>query len=67
MPIAGKSVIGLFARFLRAPVIAAMIVIFIMIQVANVALPGWIGLPQSPGFPLVNVSAGAVAVAVQDR
>lgn len=64
VPIAGKSVVGLFARFLRAPVIAAMIVIFIMIQVANVALPGWIGLPQSPGFPLVNVSAGALAVAV---
>jgi xanthine/uracil permease len=64
VPIAGKSVVGLFARFLRAPVIAAMIVIFIMIQVANVALPGWIGLPQSPGFPLVNASAGALAVAV---
>ena len=41
-----------------------MIVIFIMIQVANVALPGWIGLPQSPGFPLINILAGALAVAV---
>jgi xanthine/uracil permease len=63
LPIRGVSVIGLFARFLRAPVIAAMIVLFIMIQVANVALPGWIGLPQSPGFPLVNIAAGALAVA----
>ena len=64
VPIRGFSVIGLFSRFLRAPIIAGMIVIFIMIQVANVALPGWIGLPQSPGFPLVNLLAGALAVAV---
>jgi len=64
VPVKGFSVIGLFARFLRAPVIAGMIVIFIMIQVANVALPGWIGRVDSPGFPLVNFGGGAVAVAV---
>ena len=64
VPISGFSVIGLFSRFLRAPIIAGMIVIFIMIQVSNVALPGWIGLPQSPGFPAVNFLAGALAVAV---
>lgn len=64
VPIRGFSVIGLFARFLRAPIIAGMIVIFIMIQVTNVALPGWIGLPLSPGFPVVNFLAGAFAVAV---
>jgi xanthine/uracil permease len=64
VPVRGFSVIGLFSRFLRAPIIAGMIVIFIMIQVANVALPGWIGRVDSPGFPLVNFGAGAVAVAV---
>jgi xanthine/uracil permease len=64
IPIRGFSVIGLFSRFLRAPIIAGMIVIFIMVQVANVALPGWIGQPQSPGFPLVNVLSGALAIAV---
>ena len=64
VPIAGFSVIGLFSRFLRSPIIAGMIVIFIMIQVSNVALPGWIGLPQSPGFPAVNFLTGALAVAV---
>jgi xanthine/uracil permease len=64
VPIRGISVIGLLSRFLRAPLIAGMIVVFIMIQVSNVALPGWIGLPQSPGFPLVNVLTGALAVAV---
>jgi xanthine/uracil permease len=35
-----------------------------MIQVANVALPGWIGRADSPGFPLINFGAGSVAVAV---
>jgi xanthine/uracil permease len=64
VPVAGFSVIGLFSRFLRSPIIAGMIVIFIMIQVSNVALPGWIGLPQSPGFPAVNFLTGALAVAV---
>lgn len=64
VPVFGRSVIGLLARFLRAPIIAGMIVIFIMVQVSNVALPGWIGLPQSPGFPAVNFGAGALAVAV---
>src|SRR5581483_4317292 len=54
VPVFGYSVIGLLSRFLRAPIIAGMIVIFIMVQVSNVALPGWIGLPQSPGFPAVN-------------
>lgn len=64
VPVAGFSVIGFFARFLRAPIIAGMIVIFIMVQVSNVALPGWIGLPQSPGFPTVNFLTGALAIAV---
>jgi xanthine/uracil permease len=64
VPIGGISAIGLLSRFLRAPIIAGMVVIFIMIQVSNVALPGWIGLPQSPGFPWVNILAGALAVTV---
>jgi xanthine/uracil permease len=64
VPVFGFSVIGFFSRFLRAPLIAGMMVVFIMIQVSNVALPGWIGLPQSPGFALVNFFTGAVAVAV---
>lgn len=61
--IRGFSIIGLFARFLRAPIISGMIIILIMIQIANVALPNWIGLRASPGFPLVNLFAGAVGVA----
>jgi len=64
VPIRHFSFIGFFARFLRAPMISAIIVMLTIIQVANVALPNWIGLPSSPGFPLVNIAAGAIAVAV---
>ena len=63
-PIRGFSFVGLFARFLRAPLISGMIVLLTIIQIVNVALPNWIGLPASAGFARVNVLAGAVAVAV---
>jgi xanthine/uracil permease len=64
VPIRRLSFIGLFARFLRAPIISGIIVMLTIIQVAEVALPNWIGAPSSPGFPLVNILAGALAVAV---
>ena len=64
LPIRRLSFIGLFARFLRAPIISGIIVMLTIMQVANVALPNWIGAPASPGFPMVNILAGAVAVAV---
>ena len=60
--IKGFSVIGLSARFMRAPIISGMIVVLIMVQIANVAFPNWLGLRQSPGFPLINLGAGAVCL-----
>lgn len=60
--IRGFSIIGLFAKFLRAPIISGMIIILVMIQIANVALPNWIGASTSPGFPFVNLLAGTVGV-----
>src|SRR4029077_1705859 len=44
----------LFGRFLRAPIISGMMVMLVIIQISNVALPNWIGVPSSPGFPAVN-------------
>ncbi len=64
VPIRRLSFIGLFARFLRAPIISGIIVMLTIIQVADVALPNWIGVPSSPGFPLVNILGGLIAVAV---
>lgn len=64
VPIRGFSFMGLFARFLREPIISGIIVMLVIIQISNVALPNWIGAPGTPGFPVTNIVAGAVAVAV---
>jgi len=63
VPVRRFSFIGLFARFLRAPIISGMMVMLTIIQISNVALPNWIGSPTSPGFPVVNILAGLVGVA----
>ncbi|MPW22220.1 hypothetical protein GCT13_36685 [Paraburkholderia sp. CNPSo 3157] len=63
VPIRGRSIAGMFARHLRLPIISGMIVMLIMVQISSVALPTWIGSPKSPGFPVVNLLSGAVAVA----
>jgi xanthine/uracil permease len=63
VPIRGRSFVGLFARHLRVPIISGMIVMLIMVQIASVALPTWIGSRTSPGFPGINLLSGAVAVA----
>jgi xanthine/uracil permease len=64
LPVRRFSFIGLFARFLRAPIISGMMVMLVIIQISNVALPNWIGLPSSPGFPAINILAGTVAIAL---
>lgn len=64
VPVRGFSVLALFARFLRAPIISGIIVMLVIMQISNVALPNWIGAPGAPGFPLVNILSGAIAVAV---
>jgi xanthine/uracil permease len=63
VPIGGFSVAGLFARFLTSPMISGLMVLLAMIQIANTSLPGWIGERNSPGFPGINLLAGAIAVA----
>jgi xanthine/uracil permease len=64
IPVRRFSFIGLFARYLRSPMISGMMVLLVIIQISNVALPNWIGGPSSPGFPTVNIFSGAIAVAV---
>lgn len=64
IPIRGRSGVGLLARHLATPLISGMTVMLIIIQIASVSLPNWIGNVSSPGFPLVNLGSGAVAVAV---
>jgi xanthine/uracil permease len=63
VPIRGRSVAGVFAKHLRLPIISGMMVMLIVVQIASVALPTWIGSTKSPGFPVVNLLSGTVAVA----
>lgn len=64
VPIRGFSFMGLFARFLRAPIISGIVVMLVIVQISNVALPNWIGAPDTPGFPLTNILSGAAAIVV---
>jgi len=41
-----------------------IMVLLAMVQIANTSLPSWIGDKASPGFPGINLFAGAVAVAI---
>ena len=64
VPIRGWSFAGLFARYLHSPMISGIMVLLAMVQIANTSLPSWIGEKASPGFPGINLFAGAVAVAI---
>ena len=64
IPLKGMSFCGLFARYMHAPMISGIMVFLAMVQLANNSLPAWIGTPASPGFPSINLAAGAVAVAI---
>lgn len=63
-PIRGRSLIGMASAYFSSPLISGMIVLLIMIQIASLALPNWIGTKFTPGHPLVTTSCGAVTVAI---
>lgn len=63
VPIRGRSGIGLLAQYLANPLISGMTVMLIIVQIASVSLPHWIGQATSAGFPAANLVSGAVAVA----
>lgn len=64
IPIRGFSFIALFGKFFENRLISGVMVILSMLQIAIVSVPNWIGNPQSPGFPLVNFTAGLVAAVI---
>lgn len=62
IPIRNFSLIGFLARYLHSPLIAGMMVIFIVLQMSPVALPNWIGNQATPGFPAISFFSGLVAL-----
>lgn len=64
IPLRGWSFMGALSRYFSVPMISGMFVLLIMVQIAGVAFPNWIGLPNSPGFPFINFFSGGIAVVV---
>jgi xanthine/uracil permease len=64
IPIKYFSLVGYISRYMKSPLIYGVILLIIMTQLTNVALPNWIGTPTSPGFPWINLLTGAIAVLV---
>lgn len=64
IPIRGLSFIALFGRFFQTPMISGVMVVLLMMQIAVVSLPNWIGHPHTPGFPGINLIAGFAAVVI---
>jgi xanthine/uracil permease len=64
VPIRGKSAITLLARVVRDPMIAGVIVMLVMMQMADLAFPHWLGKSSDPTFPLINLGAGLVTALV---
>jgi len=60
IPIKGVSLVGLLSKVVRTPVIAGVIVMLVMMQVADLAFPHWLGKPTDKSFGLVNFGAGLV-------
>jgi xanthine/uracil permease len=60
VPLKRFGLVTLLSRFVRDPIISAVIVLILATQLTGTALPNWLGTPQSPGFPTVNLIAGAV-------
>jgi xanthine/uracil permease len=61
IPLKRYGLVTLLGRFVRDPIVSGVIVMILATQLANTALPNWLGTPASPGFPGINLIAGLVA------
>ncbi|WP_213767475.1 solute carrier family 23 protein [Caballeronia sp. dw_19] len=64
VPVRGVSLIGALSKYFLDPVVSGVIIVLAMVQLANATVPHWLGEPTSPGFPVLNIVAGAIAVVV---
>jgi xanthine/uracil permease len=64
IPIRGVSGISFLARTVKNPAIAGVIVMLVMMQIADLAFPHWLGKTKDPTFPFINLGAGLVTAIV---
>jgi len=60
IPIKGVSPVSLVSRFVRSPVIGGVIVMLVMMQIADLSFPRWLGKPGDVGFPFLGFGSGLV-------
>jgi xanthine/uracil permease len=60
----GVSPISFVSRFVRSPVIAGVIVMLVMIQIADLSFPRWLGKPGDPAFPFLDFGSGLITAVV---
>jgi xanthine/uracil permease len=64
IPIRGRAPVSVLALAVRNPAIGGVIVMLVMLQIADLAFPHWMGKVKDPTFPLVNLGAGLVTALV---
>ena len=64
IPIRGKSVVSMISKGVKNPAIAGLVVLLVMMQIADLAFPHWLGKANEPGFNGLNFGAGLVTALV---
>jgi xanthine/uracil permease len=64
IPVRGMSGISFLARTVRNPATAGVIVMLVMMQIADLAFPHWLGKSKDSTFPFINLGAGLVTAIV---
>lgn len=64
IPIRGFSPVAWLSKIIRTPVIAGVIVMLVMMQVADLSFPHWVGKPEDPSFGLLNIGSGLITALV---
>jgi len=64
IPIRGISAVSLLLGAVRNPAVAGVIVVLVMMQIADLAFPHWLGKPGEPTFPIINFLSGLVTAIV---
>jgi xanthine/uracil permease len=64
IPIRGTSFISVVSRFVTSPVIAGVIVMLVMMQIADLSFPRWLGKPGDSAFPFLSFGSGLITAVV---
>jgi xanthine/uracil permease len=64
IPIRGMSPVSFVSRFVKSPLIAGVIVMLVMMQIADLSFPRWLGKPGDPAFPFLGFGSGLVTALV---